>query len=47
VTLTDPSSATYCCLTAETLDDALLAIEMGLADGSAPWRLSTYGKPKK
>jgi len=47
VTLTDPSSGSYCCLTAATLDDALLALEMGLADGSAPWRQSTYSKPRK
>ena len=47
VTLTDPSSGSYCCLTAATLDDALLALEIGLGDGTAPWRASTYSKPKK
>jgi len=47
VTLTDPSSGSYCCLTAASLDDALLALEMGLAEGSTTWRSSSYAKPKK
>jgi len=47
VTLTDPTSATYCCLTASCLQDALLALEMGLKDGSLAWRPSGYAKEQK
>lgn len=47
VTLADPTSATYCCLTAPCLDDAFLAIECGLKDGSLAWRPSGYAKSKK
>lgn len=47
VTLTDPTSGTYCCQTAMTLDDVLLALEIGLKEGSLAWRLSGYGKTKR
>lgn len=47
VTLTDPSSSSYCCLTAASLDDAFLALEVGLKDGSLPWRPSSYQQAKK
>jgi hypothetical protein len=42
VTLTDPSSRAYCCMTQPTLDDAFLALEIGLKDGSLAWRPSNY-----
>jgi hypothetical protein len=44
VTLTDPTSATYCCQTATSLQDAFLALEVGLKDGSLAWRPSGYAK---
>lgn len=47
VTLTDQSSNCYCCVTAKTLDDAFLALEVGLKDDSLPWRASSYNKSKK
>jgi len=47
VTLTDPSSATYCCLTGKCLDDVFLALEIGIKENSLPWRPSGYGKGKK
>jgi len=47
VTLTDPTSATYCCLTATSLQDAFLGLEVGLKDGSLAWRPSGYAKEQK
>jgi len=47
VTLTDPTSATYCSLTATSLQDAFLSLEIGLKDGTLAWRASGYAKPKK
>lgn len=47
VTLTDPSTATYCCRSAPTLEDALLALEMAFLDDSLGWRQSGFAKPKK
>jgi hypothetical protein len=47
VTLTDPTSATYCCLTATSLQDAFLGLEIGLKDGSLAWRPSGYAKEQK
>lgn len=47
VTLTDPSSSSYCCQTASSLDDAFLALEVGLKEGTLPWRASGYSKGKK
>jgi hypothetical protein len=47
VTLTDPSSASFCTLTMESIDDALLAFEVGLKENSLPWRASNYSKPRK
>ncbi len=47
VTLTDPSSSSYCCQTASSLDDAFLALEVGLKEGTLPWRASGYAKGKK
>lgn len=44
MTLTDPTSSTYCSRQHPTLEDALLAFELGLSDGSLLWRLS--GPPK-
>jgi len=46
-TLTDPSSATYATRVAESLDDALLALEVALQDGSLEWRKSQYQNGKK
>lgn len=47
VTLTDPTSATYCCLTATSLQDAFLALEIGLKEGSLAWRPSGYAREHK
>ncbi len=47
VTLTDPTSATYCCQTASSLQDAFLALEIGLKDNSLGWRPSGYAKEAK
>jgi hypothetical protein len=47
VTLTDPTSASYCCLTGATLDDVFLALEIGLKESSLTWRSSSYAKSKK
>jgi len=47
VTLMDPTSATYCCLTATSLQDAFLGLEVGLKDGSLAWRPSGYAKEQK
>lgn len=40
MTLTDPSSSTYCSRLYPTFDDALLAFEVGLGEGSLTWRAS-------
>src|SRR6266576_1571279 len=37
VTLTDNSSGSYCCLTAMSLDDLFLSLEVGLKEGSLAW----------
>jgi len=47
VTLTDPTSASYCCLSATSLQDALLAFEIGLKENSLAWRASNYSKTRK
>jgi hypothetical protein len=47
VTLTDQTSNCYCCVTTASLDDAFLALEMALKDGSIAWRPSTFSKQKK
>lgn len=47
VTLTDPTSSTYCCQSGSSLDDVFLALEIGLKDGSLPWRPSGFSKGKK
>jgi hypothetical protein len=49
VTVTDPETGLYGCLTGSSVDDLLLAIETGLADGTFPWRASSYdnGKARK
>ncbi len=47
VTLTDDTTGTYCTRTAECLDDALLALEVGLKEGSLNWLPSSYVKGKK
>lgn len=47
VTLTDPSSSTYCSRAYQTLEDALLALEVGLGDGSLTWRPSGPPKARK
>jgi len=47
VTLTDPTSSIYCCQSGESLDDVLLALEIGLKEGSLPWRASGFSKGKK
>jgi len=47
VTLTDPTSATYCCQSGDSLDDVFLALEIGLREGTLPWRPSGFAKAKK
>ena len=47
VTLTDPSTHSYCVRTAETLDDALLALEVALEDGTLKWLPSSFNSSKK
>jgi len=47
VTLTDPSTGTYCCRSAATLDDVLLALEVALQDDTANWRKSSYAKTSR
>lgn len=47
VTLTDPTSHSYCTRVAETLDDALLLFEVALKDGTLKWLPSSYGNGKK
>lgn len=47
MTLTDPSSSTYCSRQFPSLDDALLAFELGLKDGSLTWRASGPQKGRR
>ena len=47
MSLTDPSSCTYCSRQHPSLADALLAFEVGLSDGSLTWRASGPPKGKK
>ncbi len=47
VTLTDPSSNCYCCVTKNSLDDAFLALEVGLKEGTLAWRASSYTPGKR
>jgi len=47
MTLTDPSSSTYCSRAYSTIEDALLAFEVGLGDGSLTWRASGPVKARK
>jgi len=43
----DEETGLYVSLTANTLDDLLLAFEVGLAGGDLPWRESKYAKGKR
>jgi hypothetical protein len=49
LSLTDPHSGLYASLNGSTLEELLLAFEVGLASGKLPWRPSSYGqsKPKR
>jgi len=47
MTLTDPSSSTYCSRQFPTLDDALLAFELGLKEGSLQWKASGPQRGRK
>lgn len=47
VTLTDPTSHSYCTRVAASLDDVLLAIEVALSENSLKWLPSSYGNGKK
>jgi len=47
VTLTDPSTATYCCRSGLSLEDVLTALEMAFLEDSLGWRPSGFAKPKK
>jgi len=44
MTLTDPTSSTYCSRCFQTIEDGLLNFEVGLGDGSLTWKPS--GPPK-
>jgi len=46
-TLTDPSTATYCCRSGRSLEECLMSLEMAFLDNSLAWRASEYAKPKK
>jgi hypothetical protein len=47
VTLTDPSSSTYCSRQYKNLEDALLELEVGLERGTLSWRASGPLRAKK
>jgi len=47
VTLTDDTMGVYCTRAAETLDDALLALEVAFKDNSLTWHPSNYAKKGK
>ncbi len=47
VTLTDPSTATYCCRSGRKLEDVLADLERAFLDNSLGWRPSGFAKPKK
>ncbi len=47
MSLTDPSSSTYCSRQHQSLADAMLVFELGLGDGSLTWRASGPPKGKK
>ncbi len=47
VTLTDPSTHSYCTRTGESLDDVLLALEVALKEGSLKWLPSSFSSGKK
>lgn len=47
MTLTDPSSSTYCSRHYKTVEDALLGFEIGLKEGSLTWRASGPPRAKK
>jgi len=47
VTLTDPSSSTYCSRNYPSVEDALLSLEVSLGDGSLTWRASGPLKGRK
>jgi hypothetical protein len=47
MTLTDPTSCTYCSRHFRTIEDALLGFEIGLGDGSLSWKASGPMKGRK
>lgn len=47
VTLTDDTMGVYCTRVGETLEDALLTLELALKDGSLVWAPSSFAKAKK
>jgi len=47
VTLTDPSSRSYCVRSAASLDDALLHLEVAMKEGSLKWLPSSFANGKK
>jgi len=47
VTLTDPSASVYCSRHYQTIEDALLGFEVGLAEGSLTWKPSGPPRGKK
>ncbi len=47
MTLTDPTSSTYCSRQFPTLDEGLLAFEIGLGDGSLTWKASGPQRGRK
>lgn len=47
LSLADAETGQYCSLTGESLDDLLTAAELGLGDGSLPWRPSKFNQGKR
>jgi hypothetical protein len=47
VTLTDPSTHSYCTRVGQSLDDVLLLFEVGLSEGSLKWLPSSFGNGRK
>jgi hypothetical protein len=47
VTLTDPTSGTYCTRVGNSLDDVLMQLEIGLADATLKFLPSSFAKQKK
>jgi hypothetical protein len=47
LSLTDDHTRQYASLSGRSLDDLMAEVELRLADGSLPWRPSTFTKAKR